>query len=274
MSGAARRSRGLTLTVAAIWTTMLVAGATERVHGAPSPAETRLRTVVYRPDAVLTLTAFVGYHIHLEFAPDERFITLAAGDTASLDVGSEGNHLLLKPKQATAGTNLTLLTTRRTYFVDYRALARAPRPEEAVYSVKFQYPDEAVATRAFGEARALDTQVDALPPPVNSDYWYCGSAALRPTAADDDGIQVRLKFAPNVELPTIYAAAPDGAEMLVNSHVENDTIIVHRLAQRFVLRRGLLVGCVLNRSMQARGRRAASGTLHGAVGRTTRELDR
>jgi type IV secretion system protein VirB9 len=249
-------------------------GVPARVHAAPSDAETRLRTVEFRPDAVLTLTAFVGYHIHIEFAPDEHFVTLAAGDTASLEVGSEANHLLLKPKRATAGTNLTLLTNRRTYFVDYRALARAPRPEEAVYSVKFRYPDDAAAASPSREALALGAQIDPLPAPTNKNYWYCGDPALRPAAADDDGIQVRLKFTPNTELPTIYAATTDGAEVLVNSHVENDVIVVHRLAARLVLRRGLLVGCVMNRSIQGRGRRAASGTLHGEVARTTREFER
>ena len=96
---------------------------------ASANSETRLRVVDYRADSIIGLTAFVGYHIHLEFAPGERFVTLAAGDTAALDVGAEGNHLMLKPKQPMAGTNLTVITSRRAYFIDYRALARAPRPD-------------------------------------------------------------------------------------------------------------------------------------------------
>ena len=84
----------------------------------------RIRSVDYRPTLVLPLTVFVGYHVHFEFAPDEYFVNLGSGDTSIIDVGSEGNHLLLKPKQPTAGTNLTILTNRRTYFIDYRALGR------------------------------------------------------------------------------------------------------------------------------------------------------
>jgi type IV secretion system protein VirB9 len=255
-------------------------------------ADPRLRVVEYHPDRVLPLTAFVGYHVHLAFAADERFVSIGAGDTASFDVGAESNHLLLKPKLPTAGTNLTILTNRRVYFIDYRALARAPRSEEAVYSIEFRYPavsaaaqDAAfdagsetdgvavTATRAGGgavERSGVDAALATLAPALNHNYWYCGSAALRPTAAADDGVQLRLGFSARTELPAIYASTADGAESLVNTHIENDTLVVHRLAPRFILRRGRLVGCIVDRNERMRIRRAGSGTVNEGVRRETR----
>ncbi len=244
------------------------------IRAEPPAPDGRLRTVEYHADAVVSLTAFVGYHVHIEFAPDERFITLASGDTAGVEVASEGNHLLLKPKRATAGTNVTLLTSRRTYFLDYRALARPPRLDEAVYSLRFEYPQDRQGSEADRAQAGLARQVDALPAAASRDYWYCGSPALRPVAAEDDGIQVRLRFAPASELPTIYAVAPDGAETLVNSHVENDTVIVHRLAARLILRRGLQFGCVIDRSAGRGARRPSDGVLQGDVRRRTVEIER
>jgi type IV secretion system protein VirB9 len=256
--------------------------------------DARLRVVDYHPDRVLPLTAFVGYHVHLAFAADERFVSLGAGDTASLDVGAEGNHLLLKPKLPTAGTNLTILTNRRVYFIDYRAFARAPRPEEAVYSVEFRYPPASAAAaagaldagsesdglvgsamRAGGlaaDTSGVDAALAAPTPALNDNYWYCGSAALRPTAAVDDGVQLRLRFTARTELPAIYVKTADGAESLVNTHVENDTLVVHRLAPRLVLRRGQLVGCIVDRSERTQIRRAASGTINENVRRETRVI--
>jgi type IV secretion system protein VirB9 len=235
----------------------------------------RLKVVDYRPTAVLPLTAFVGYHVHLEFAPGEYFVNLGAGDTSSLDVGAEGNHLLLKPKQPTGGTNLTILTNRRAYFVDYRALARAPRADEAVYSIVFRYSAAEASPDAVPGPRApSDGLLDAPRPELNRDYWYCGSPSLRPLTALDDGLQLRLTFAPHAELPAVFAAEPDGEEALVNTHVESDTIVVHRLADRLVLRRGREVGCVVNRSASLPGRRAASGTIDAGVDRETREVER
>ena len=235
-------------------------------------AESRLRTIDYSPVEVLALTGFVGYHIHFEFAPDEHFVTLAAGDTAGLDIGAEANHLLLKPKRATAGTNLTILTNRRSYFIDYRALARTPLPGELIFSVTFRYPPVEKSPGASVGAPDAGPALEAITPSTNRNYWYCGRAELRPMHVDDDGLQTRLTFQPRTDLPAIYAASADGAESLVNSHVEDDTVVVHRLAARLVLRRGRLVGCVVNRSIDAAPRRAASGTVRAGIERTTREV--
>jgi type IV secretion system protein VirB9 len=233
-------------------------------------AEPRLRIIDYNPNLILPLTGFVGYHIHFEFAPDEHFVTLASGDTASLDVGAEGNHLLLKPKRATPDTNLTVLTNRRAYFIDFRALARVPRPEEVVYSVTFRYPSDETAARRPKADLALGEDLARPPAAINHNYWFCGSAALRPASVDDDGMQVRFTFPPHAELPAIYATASGAGETLVNSHVEDDAVVVHRLASRFVLRRGKAVACVVNRSFESPSRRAASGTISTEIDRKTR----
>jgi len=259
--------RGAAALASALVSAVLTAGVTTAVAD-----ETRLRTVEFRPDLVLAVTAFVGYHIHFEFAPDEHFVTLASGDTASLEIAAEGNHLMLKPRRATPETNLTVLTSQRTYFLDYRALARAPQADEAVFSIRFTYPPDPRATVA-SPADAAGTRLGVPPAVRNRDYWYCGDPALRPRSAEDDGIQLRLSFGPAVELPAIYAAAADGTESLVNSHVENDTVVVHRIADRFVLRRGALVGCVLNRAAPGAARRAGSGTVRGDVARATRTVE-
>ncbi|MBS0393035.1 MAG: TrbG/VirB9 family P-type conjugative transfer protein [Proteobacteria bacterium] len=249
---------------------MVMAGG---IHDACAAAATdpRLRELEYAASVVTPLTAFVGYHVHLEFAPDEHFVSLGAGDTSALDVGAEGNHLLLKPRQATAGTNLTIITNRRVYFLDYRALARAPRPDEAVYSIVFRYGAGSDAPPAADEGRDLSRRLDRPPAEENRDYWFCGNPALKPSAAADDGLQLRLTFKPQAELPAIFVAEPDGSESLVNFHVENDTIVIHRLASRFVLRRGGAVGCVVDRADRRVARRATGGTVNPDIDRSVRE---
>jgi type IV secretion system protein VirB9 len=238
-------------------------------------SDPRLRVVDYRPTLVLPLTAFVGYHVHFEFAPGEYFVNLGAGDTSSLDVGAEGNHLLLKPKQPNAGTNLTILTNRRAYFVDYRALGRPPRADEAVYSIAYRYADEGSPTVVVPKSSpSMEEMLSGARPEQNRDYWYCGSPSLRPIAAVDDGLQLRLTFAPHAELPAVFAAESDGEEALVNTHVEDDSIVVHRLLERVVLRRGREVGCVVDRSTRQRERRAASGTVDEGIDRAVRGAPR
>jgi type IV secretion system protein VirB9 len=267
-SSLARRRTTLSATALTLW--LLVA-----VALADPVSDPRLRVVDYRPTLVLPLTAFVGYHVHFEFAPGEYFVNLGAGDTSSLDVGAEGNHLLIKPKQPNGGTNLTILTNRRAYFVDYRALGRPPRADEAVYSIAFRYSDTAqpaaIASKDSSSAEAL---LGGPRRELNKDYWYCGSPSLRPISAVDDGLQLRLTFAPHAELPAVFAAEPDGEEAVVNTHVEDDSIVVHRLAERILLRRGREVGCVVDRSARQRERRAASGTIDEGIDRALRGVPR
>ena len=95
--------------------------------------------------------------------------------------------------------------------------------------------------------------------PVNAAYWYCGSPTLQPAAASDDGVQTRLTFSGRGEWPAIFVRNEDDSESLVNFHAEGTTAVVHRVARRFVLRRGALVGCVENRGYAGTGDWVASG---------------
>jgi type IV secretion system protein VirB9 len=220
----------------------------------PGSADPRVRSVPYQAEEVVRLQGQVGYALEIELESGERLLDLAAGDTSAIDVGVRTNHVLIKPRHAVANMNLTLLTDRRVYRFDYRA-ARAtgePAMQSVVYAVRFTY---AAPTPA--------APVAAAPAARNSDYWYCGAPALRPVAAYDDEIHTHLKFSARSELPAVFAREDDDTESLVNAHVEGDWLVLHRVARRWVLRLGRLVGCIDNRSFSgpsAHSERGAAGT--------------
>ena len=228
------------------------------------PHDPRIRTVAYDPSQVIRLDGYVGYHVHIEFAPGETFVNLGAGDTASLEVGAEGNHLFLKPKEARVATNLTILTNRRVYAIDYRVSRKPPEDstEDIVYSLKFTYPAD-VPVVPVVEPNPLGANHRAL----NSNYWFCGAKSLKPIRATDDGVQTHLTFAARAEIPAVFVRNDDGSESLVNSSVEADQVVLHRVAGTFVLRRGQLVGCVTNRSFSGGGERLPTGTISETVER-------
>jgi type IV secretion system protein VirB9 len=105
---------------------------------------------------------------------------------------------------------------------------------------------------------------------TNRDYWYCGPSALKPLEVEDDGVHTRLRFDPRTELPALFVRDEDGSEALLNFNVEHGDVIVHRIARQFVLRRGGLVGCVVNRGFPASARGVASGTVAPTIERATR----
>jgi type IV secretion system protein VirB9 len=229
----------------------------------------RVREIAYVADQVVSLTGYVGYHIDVELESGERLVALGSGDSAAVDVAAEGSHVLLKPKATHVATNLTLVSSRRVYRFDYRAIDAAPSSSTAIFALKFQYPvAPAAGMRPFASSTTTTTLptngvVEPVPPsrPVNADYWYCGTPWLQPAAVTDDGVQTRLTFAARGEWPAIFVANADGSESLVNFHAEGTTAVVHRVAPRFVLRRGRLVGCVENRGYAGSGAWLGNGAL-------------
>ena len=234
-----------------------------------SDRDPRIRSAEYDVNQVYVLRGFVGFQVDLEFEPGETFIGLAAGDIEAVSFVAQDNHLFLKPKVASVGTNLTILTTRRHYHLQYTASARRPASDDPdlIYAVRFAYPVAPADSVSIVNER-LETAAQTRP--QNLDYWYCGTPTLRPVAAWDDGIHTRLRFAAHAELPAIFVRNDDQTESLLNFTVEAGDIVIHRIARRFVVRRGKLTGCIVNRAFVGQGARLESGTVAPNVERERR----
>lgn len=253
----------------------LLAAAALHAETTPPPGSTdaRIRSVVYRSDEVYQLKGLVGYQIDIEFAPEEHFVGLAAGDIDGLGFEAQANHLFIKPKAARLATNLTVLTDRRSYHLDYHAEARATAGAAPIYAVRFRYPEEearalAAATAMRAEQGGIDAAFAEDGVPRNHDYAYCGPKSLRPDAAWDDARQTHLAFGTRAEIPAVFLRNEDGSESLVNVTVREKDLVIHRIARQFILRRGRLVGCVVNRAYTGAAERADSGTMTPRVERT------
>ena len=244
-------------------------------------SDPRLRTVLYNPDEVYRLPARIGYEIELEFQHGERFLGLGAGDVEGLTFKAAANYLFIKPKAANVHTNVTVLTDRRVYRFDYMTLAPDSTIDQidTVYALRFLYAD------APTNASTAANQVPSSAPSVehlllqsdtgegrNFNYWYCGARELKPISTWDDGVHTHLRFGAHAELPAVFVRNEDGSESLVNLNIENDELVVQRVARRFLLRRGKLLGCVLNRSFSGGGDTLSSKTVSPHVERKLRGM--
>jgi type IV secretion system protein VirB9 len=220
----------------------------ERVP-APGVLDARVREVPYEADQVVRLQGQVGYALELVFEPGEAFVGLASGDLTGMDFTAQGEHLFLKPTAVVVSTNLTVLTDRRTYRFDYAAHGSSTegRPSDrtdVVYVVRFTYPPKPARDSAVPQVLVL-----------NERYAFCGARQLKPQRAFDDGVRTTLIFGAQQELPAVFVRNPDGSESLVNFSVEADALVIHRVVEHLVLRRGSLTGCL---------RRAAPGPAHSS----------
>jgi type IV secretion system protein VirB9 len=253
-----------------ITTIMLLSGiwAVAAAETLPSPGllDARIREAPYSADQVYRLTGFVGYQTDLVFEAGETFVGLGAGDIEGISFVSQDNHLFLKPKAAKIGTNLTVLTSKRTYQIDYVASpARPDASEEVIYVLRFTYPSTGKSLEEVADRALSDTHR-----PRNIDYWFCGDPSLKPVAASDDGVHTRLTFAAKAEQPAIFIRNDDGSESLLNFSMDDGDVILHRVAQRFILRRGKLAACVVNKGFTGGGDRLQSHTVADDVQRSTR----
>ena len=230
-------------------------------------ADSRIRTATYSAEEVYRLAGRIGFQIDIQFEPGESFVGLAAGDLQGLSFIAQGNHLFLKPKAARLDTNLTVLTTLRDYQFDYTVAGRPGETGDTdlLYVLKFAYPPNLPATgvdELLHERTGRSAQ--------NLDYWYCGHPALKPEAASDDGVHTRLRFAGRAELPAVFVSNDDGSESLLNFSMEGGDVVIHRVARKFIVRRGKLTGCIVNRGYAGSGDRVSSGTVSPSVQRETR----
>lgn len=236
--------------------------------------DSRIRTTTYSADEVYKLQGFVGYAIELIFEEGETFSGTGGGDLGGVTIDAHGNSVLLKPKAAIVATNLVVFTDRRAYRFDYSVSARRPDrvADDVVYAVRFLYPPKKGANGEIMETK-IERELAGADKgrPRNFDYWYCGRRTIMPTAASDDGVHTRLTFGRSAEIPAIFVRNEDGTESLLNFSMDAGDVVIHRVAPKFILRRGRVTGCIVNKGYLGAGLRLDTGTVSPTIERDIKE---
>jgi P-type conjugative transfer protein VirB9 len=251
----------------------------------PSPFDSRIQSVVYNSGDVVVVAARSGRGVRIVFSPNEKILDVASGFTEGWELVERGNILFLKAKslQGEGGvalspqaerwnTNLMVTTNLHLYDFDLRLVGAA---EGIAYRIEFQYPAEekAKAQAKATEKKSLD-KLSRKMPPKNWQYSLQASknaTSIAPSLAYDDGNFTYLRFPNNRDFPVAFLVAADGSESLVNSHVDGDTLVIHRVAPQFVLRFGKAVVTVFNDSFDPDGIIPANGTTAPGAQRELKE---
>ena len=222
----------------------LVGGMTAPAQAQSDLADPRIRTIFYNPNRIVPLKAYFGYQMMIQFGPDERIENIAIGEGAAWQVtpNKEATLLFLKPLEHAPATNMTVVTSSRTYLFELsaHALAEARDAGMMTYEVRFTYPPPPPS--------------DAPPPPAapaapeqrNTAYTYTGPRELLPSQVFDDGRLTYFKWPDDTVRPAVFAIGPDNTESLVNYSYHDGYEVVEQVAPRFLLRNGKQVTTVIN----------------------------
>lgn len=243
--------------------------------------DSRVRQIIYAPDAVVRIEAQRGFATHIALDPHEQIQVVAPGDRDGWQVvANRGDHdVYLKPQLAAHNSNLEIRTDKRSYSLDLMVLPLKAKigNGDVMYRVTFIYPDEVKAqTHAEADA-ALVAQRLARPSVVRNTRYSMQvmphSDDIAPIAAWDDGRFTWIRIPANRRIPAIFRVADDGTESVVDKHMEDDTIVVHEVSKRFVLRLGDEVVGIWNDAYDMDGVPPREGTTVDGVKRVLRSRD-
>lgn len=186
----------------------------------PTSGDPRLQAIDYQADQVVQLRSAPGYELMVELAPDEQVQNVAIGDGSAwqASVAKEGNRLFLKPLRGGAGTNMTVVTSVRSYAFDLVAMEMPAG--DMPYTVEFRYPapPEVKADGQYVDVSAISRRL--------SRYKAGGDRNLIPSQISDDGHRTYIAWPKAAELPAVYAIDRTGKEYLVNGMMDMDDLYI------------------------------------------------
>lgn len=242
--------------------------------------DSRVRQVVYQPDQVVRIDAQRGFATHIALDPKEHIQVVAPGDSEGWQVvAQKGEHdIYLKPQLAAHNSNLEIRTDKRSYSFDLVVLPVTAKfgNDEEIYRVTFVYLQ--TDSEATAQAREAMVQQRLAAPAVVRNTAYSmqvmpRSDDITPTAAWDDGRFTYIRIPNNRRIPAIFRVAEDGSESVVDRHMDGDVIVVHEIAQRFVLRLADEVVGLWNDAYSVDGVPPKDGTTVDGIKRVLRSHD-
>lgn len=190
--------------------------ATPALAQTPIVTDSRIKTLVYNPNEVFTITTHYGYQSNIEFGLKESIETVSVGDRVAWQIIPAGRRLFIRAQEENAHTNMTVVTNLRAYQFDLRSSSADAvfGSEELTYVVRFFYPGESAAMSPAMTpvqappstplpAASTPTNLAPMPTmasapgagsPYNYRYTFSGPNGSAPVKIYDDGRRTYFKF--------------------------------------------------------------------------------
>ncbi len=208
----------------------------------------------FETNKIYPVRAGLGITTQIELSPKEKVLDYSTGFSDGWDLVRRGNVFYLKPKNVDVDTNMLIRTEANSYMFELKVVAtdwvtlEQAKLAGVQYKIVFRYPEEANFLKdAVPEAEKpteVSTQLRS-DRAYNFDYDYSTRTKqswIIPTSVYDDGQFTYIKLNPKLDIPTgnfpvVYGRSEKRTEeFVVNTTVEDNTIIVHGIYPYLVIR--------------------------------------
>lgn len=242
---------------------------------------TRITHVRYAPNDVTRVRGAIDHPVLIEFNPSDAIEDVAGGGISGWEVQKRGHRLFVRATATAAEATMLVTTRTRSYVFDLLPLRPPPKGSLSgrMSKVVFEYDTPVAVPSAAGPAveksaanlESMRMDFPSRHPYRNANYTMqvvSETVDIRPREAFDDGRFTWLLFPRNQELPVVYRSVPGTKEeVVVNSHMEGDWLVLHAVAPLWNLRlAGSMIG-VFNDAYDVMGAGAGTKTVFPNVQR-------
>jgi type IV secretion system protein VirB9 len=232
----------------------------------PTTIDSRIKTIIYNPNEVIELTFHYGFQSFIELEEDEEIDVISLGESFPWKITPVGKRLFIRPLQINTNTNMTIITSKRTYMFQLKSDSYEGRgDEELIYSVRFFYPSAGSKVPTINGAKYVDfvsinsdnkeDQESVLNnfrrgTVLNFDYSMTGNNRnIKLKKAFDDGFSTYFEFEDKELVPAVYYVDVDGKENILKYFRDGPYIVVNTVRMQFSLRLTGDVLCIFNNTM-------------------------
>ena len=252
--------RGLTLAAVLVSAWSIGPAARAEMVATPVTGDSRLVEFEYDKDNVYLVVTRPKRSTFVRFGGDEKITYVSTGDSKDFDisVAASFEFLEIKPKWENSETNVTVVTTKRTYHLIARSTFDGGRwyargswryPEVALLDLTRQAQALDVKAEQGASGRGPVPQAPEAPNAgslvavdrLNFKYTIKGDAPFKPSLVFDDGKFTFIKLPEKLqELPAMFRAESDDPSQmaLVAYEVKEDHIVAQRLMKTIILKLG------------------------------------
>jgi type IV secretion system protein VirB9 len=213
----------------------------------------------YQPDKIYEVRTGLGITTQIELSPSETVLDYSTGFSSGWDLNRRDNVFYLRPKNVDVDTNMMVRTNTGSYLfelkvvaTDWTALEQAKRAG-VHYKISFTYPNSNSLVEEEEKEEEKPRQESEIETSIAKDRFYNFDYALStrtkskwliPVNVYDDGQFTYVKMTdltqfPTGNFPAIFGREREGSEdFIVNTTVENNTIVVHGIYPFLVIRHG------------------------------------